>query len=159
LSRLSATPILTFLPGSDKLDQEKPISCGFYRLEKGTPLVYSYTYHEMKIIVEGEVEISDETGQKVHAHAGDVFYFPKGSKITFNTPNHCLAFYVSLGSPSALLSTLANAPDCRLAKGKKEEHNRGMMFKGIPATWVTYGRHSMACRISGQRGATARRTA
>lgn len=51
---------------SEKLDPEKPISAGFYRLEKGTPLVYTYTYHEMKIIIEGEFDISDESGQKVH---------------------------------------------------------------------------------------------
>jgi hypothetical protein len=55
---------------SDKIDTEKPISAGFYRLEKGTPLVYTYTYHEMKIIVEGSFDISDETGNKVHAVAG-----------------------------------------------------------------------------------------
>ena len=58
---------------------EKPIACGFYRLEKGTPLVYTYTYHEMKIIVDGEFDISDERGNKVHAVKGDVFYFPEGS--------------------------------------------------------------------------------
>ena len=51
---------------NDKIDTEKPISCGIYRLEKGTPLVYTYTYHEMKIILEGEFDISDETGQSVH---------------------------------------------------------------------------------------------
>lgn len=28
----------------------------------------------MKIIVDGEFDISDETGQKVHAVKGDVFY-------------------------------------------------------------------------------------
>jgi ethanolamine utilization protein EutQ (cupin superfamily) len=49
----------------------------------------------MKIIVEGEFEISDETGQKVTALPGDVFHFPKGSKITFTTPSYGLAFYVS----------------------------------------------------------------
>lgn len=59
---------------SDQLDPTAPISAGFYRLEKGTPLVYDYTYHEMKIIVDGEFDISDETGQKVHAVKGDVFY-------------------------------------------------------------------------------------
>lgn len=48
----------------------------------------------MKIIVEGEFDISDETGQKVHAVAGDVFYFPKGSKITFTTETYGLGFYV-----------------------------------------------------------------
>ncbi|RDW67010.1 hypothetical protein BP5796_09759 [Coleophoma crateriformis] len=75
-------------------DATAPISAGFYRLEKGTPLVYEYTYHEMKIIVDGEFEISDETGQKVHATKGDVFYFPKGSKITFTTPTFGLGFFV-----------------------------------------------------------------
>jgi ethanolamine utilization protein EutQ (cupin superfamily) len=59
---------------SERNDPTAPISAGFYRLEKGTPLVYEYTYHEMKIIVDGEFDISDETGQKVHAAKGDVFY-------------------------------------------------------------------------------------
>jgi len=74
-------------------DSKAPISAGFYRLEPGTPLVYDYTYHEMKIIVSGSFDISDETGKKVHAVAGDVLYFPKGSKITFTTEEGGLAFY------------------------------------------------------------------
>jgi len=78
---------------NDKIDPEKPVSCGIYRLEKGTPLVYTYTYHEMKIILEGHFNISDETGQTVHAVKGDVFYFPKGSVITFTTDDYGLAFY------------------------------------------------------------------
>ncbi|KAL9106634.1 MAG: hypothetical protein Q9227_008354 [Pyrenula ochraceoflavens] len=78
---------------SEKNDPDKPVSCGIYRLEKGTPLVYTYTYHEMKIILEGEFEISDGTGQSVHAKPGDVFYFPKGAVITFKTNTYGLAFY------------------------------------------------------------------
>ncbi len=31
--------------------------------------------------------ISDETGQEVHARVGDVFHFPKGSVITFQSPS------------------------------------------------------------------------
>lgn len=62
------------IASSQPLDPTSPISAGFYRLEKGTPLVYEYTYHEMKIIVDGEFDISDETGKKVHAVKGDVFY-------------------------------------------------------------------------------------
>lgn len=38
---------------SDKRDPDKPISAGFYRLEKGEPLVYTYTYDEMKVQVVG----------------------------------------------------------------------------------------------------------
>jgi uncharacterized cupin superfamily protein len=90
-SELTTALVCWFI--SDKLDHEKPVTCGFYRLEAGKELVYTYTYHEMKIILEGEVDISDETGQAVHAVAGDVFYFPKGSVITFKTKSHCKAFY------------------------------------------------------------------
>ena len=57
--------------------------------------MYTYTYHEMKILVEGEMDIEDETGQKVHAVPGDVFWFPKGAKITFTTESYGLAFFVS----------------------------------------------------------------
>lgn len=64
-------------------------------MEKGTPLVYTYSYDEMKIILEGQFEISDETGQKVTATQGDVFYFPAGATITFTTPDYGLAFFVS----------------------------------------------------------------
>lgn len=85
-----------YVDESNSSDSSKPISAGFYRLEPGTPLVYDYTYHEMKIIVSGSFDISDETGKKVHAVAGDVFYFPKGSKITFTTEEGGLAFYVSI---------------------------------------------------------------
>lgn len=88
---------------SEKNDADKPISCGLYRLEKGTPLVYEYTYDEMKIILEGEFEISDGTGQKVTAKPGDVFYFPKGAKITFTTPSYGLAFYVCSDILSVLI--------------------------------------------------------
>lgn len=56
--------------------------------------MYEYTYHEMKIILEGEFVISDETGKTVRAGPGDVFYFPRGSKITFSTPSFGVAFYV-----------------------------------------------------------------
>ena len=86
---------------SEKRDPEKPISCGLYRLTKGEPLVYTYTYDEMKIILEGNYTISDETGQKVEAKPGDVFYFPKGSTITFTTTDYGLGFYCGQRAESA----------------------------------------------------------
>lgn len=47
----------------------------------------------MKIILDGVFEISDETGQTVKAGKGDVFFFPKGAKITFKTEEGALAWY------------------------------------------------------------------
>jgi hypothetical protein len=77
----------------------------------------------MKIILEGEFEISDETGQKVTAKPGDVFYFPKGSKITFSTPSYGLAFYVcfffALFSNYRSIANEFPFCSCRLASVKK----------------------------------------
>ena len=76
------------------LDETKPITSGFYRQEAGEELVYEYTYHEMKFIVAGEFHIHDNQGNSVVATAGDVFYFPKGSVITFSSPSFGLGFFV-----------------------------------------------------------------
>ena len=74
-------------------DKEKPITCGFFRMEKGKTLEYDYDYEEMKLIVEGEMIISDESGNRVHAKAGDVFYFAKGSRIRFESPSYGIGFF------------------------------------------------------------------
>ena len=79
---------------SEDTDPEKAISSGLFRLEKGKELVYTYTYDEMKIILEGDFTISDETGQSVKAVPGDHFYFPKGVKVTFTTETYGLGFFV-----------------------------------------------------------------
>ncbi|CAK7902881.1 hypothetical protein CAAN1_16S02168 [[Candida] anglica] len=78
--------------------KEQQMSSGFYRQDKGEPLVYYYDYDEMKIIVEvsGEFFISDETGKKVSASPGDVFYFAKGTTITFEATDTSLAYFVGL---------------------------------------------------------------
>ena len=80
-------------------DKDKTICAGFFRLEKGEKLIYDYDYEEMKIIVDGEFIISDTTGQKVTASAGDVFYFPAGSRITFETENFAVGFFCGQRAP------------------------------------------------------------
>ena len=74
-------------------DSEKPITSGLFRLKAGESLKYTYTYHEMKFIVDGSFIIEDETGQKVTGKPGDLFYFPKGTSITFSTPDFGLGFF------------------------------------------------------------------
>ncbi|KAL9054579.1 MAG: hypothetical protein Q9206_003479, partial [Seirophora lacunosa] len=73
------------------------MSAGFYRLQPGPELVYTYTYDEMKILVEGDMQIAqlaedpaaDGEGEgkkgvslvkeEVDAKKGDTFFFPKGA--------------------------------------------------------------------------------
>ena len=57
-------------------------------------MTYTYTYHEMKLILDGEVTISDDTGQSVTASRGDLFHFPADSTITFTTSDFALAYFV-----------------------------------------------------------------
>ena len=74
-------------------DDDKPITSGLFRLEAGESLEYTYTYHEMKLIVDGSFIIEDETGNKVTATPGDLLYFPKDSSITFSTPDFGIGFF------------------------------------------------------------------
>ena len=63
-------------------------------LEAGESMTYTYTYHEMKIILDGEATISDDTGQSVTASRGDLFHFPADSTITFTSSDFALAYFV-----------------------------------------------------------------
>ena len=74
-------------------DPDTPITAGLFRLEKGKKLTYTYTYYEMKIVLEGEFNIKDSAGMEVIATPGDLLYFPKGSTITFSTPDYGLGFF------------------------------------------------------------------
>jgi len=74
-------------------DSDKPITSGLFRLKAGESLKYTYTYHEMKFIVAGSFIIEDESGQKANVKAGDLLYFPKGTKMTFTTDDFGLGFF------------------------------------------------------------------
>ncbi|KAL8716101.1 MAG: hypothetical protein Q9220_000006 [cf. Caloplaca sp. 1 TL-2023] len=81
-----------------------PISAGFYRLEPGPELLYTYTYDEMKILVQGDMQIAQLEAEKgegkdkivkeeVNAKAGDTFFFSKGAVIRFRTKEGGLAWF------------------------------------------------------------------
>ena len=74
-------------------DPDSPITCGLFRMEKGNSLQYTYTYDEAKIIVEGEMTISEKDGATVEAKAGDILYFDKGADMTFSSNSYGLGFY------------------------------------------------------------------
>ena len=67
---------------------------GLYKLLAGPHLDYTYDYEEFKYIVNGEFHLTDGTGQKVVAKAGDLMYFPKGCPVRFESPKFALGFFV-----------------------------------------------------------------
>ena len=79
------------LGSSDNADA--PISFGFFRMEAGEQLEYTYSYDECKIIVGGEMTVTEEGGQTVDVSAGDVLFFPNGTKTIFTSKSSGLGFY------------------------------------------------------------------
>ncbi|BGP17509.1 hypothetical protein JCM10213_008243 [Rhodosporidiobolus nylandii] len=76
-------------------EQDKPISCGFFTVKAGEPFTYTYGYNELKLVVEGTLILEDKTkGVRIEAHPGDTLSIPKGTPVTFSSPNFAKAFYV-----------------------------------------------------------------
>jgi ethanolamine utilization protein EutQ len=70
------------------------MSAGFFELKASEPLVYTYTYDEMKVVIAGEFILTDETtGDVTHARERDVLFFPKGTTVRFETPDYGLGFF------------------------------------------------------------------
>ncbi|WP_253827516.1 cupin domain-containing protein [Prauserella aidingensis] len=81
-----------------------PMCAGYFELKSADePLIYTYEYDEMKVVLEGEFLLVDkDTGQKLVAGPKDAIFFPKGSVIEFSTPSYALAFYVGYRDASLL---------------------------------------------------------
>ena len=71
-----------------------PITAGFFRMEAGNPLEYTYSYDECKIMLEGEMTIAEENGETVNLKPGDIVYFDAGTKVVFSSATSGTAFYV-----------------------------------------------------------------
>ena len=69
-----------------------PMGAGYMSLDKGE-MAWTLTYDEIDIVLEGELVIT-RGGEQVRGKTGDVIYIPKGSSITFGTPNWTRFVYV-----------------------------------------------------------------
>ena len=75
-------------------NSNSPITCGFFKMEAGNPLEYTYSYDECKIMLEGEMTLTEAGGETVTMKPGDVVYFDSGTTITFSSSSSGTAFYV-----------------------------------------------------------------
>jgi ethanolamine utilization protein EutQ len=69
-----------------------PMGAGYMSLDKGE-MQWTLTYDEIDIVLEGELVIT-RGSEQVRGKTGDVIYIPKGSSITFGTPNWARFVYV-----------------------------------------------------------------
>lgn len=72
-----------------------PLTFGMFRMNKGEALPYTYEFDEFKLVLEGEITVTDDTGAVHKFKAGDVMQFGKDMKVTFSSPSTGLAFFVA----------------------------------------------------------------
>ena len=73
-------------------EDRSPMGAGYMSLDKGE-MQWTLTYDEIDIVLEGELVIT-RGNEQVRGKTGDVIYIPKGSSITFGTPNWTRFVYV-----------------------------------------------------------------
>jgi ethanolamine utilization protein EutQ (cupin superfamily) len=64
-------------------------------MEKGKSFVFDYNYEEMKLPVEGEMTIGDETRQTVTVKPADVLCLPKGAASLLHPPAAALGSFAA----------------------------------------------------------------
>ncbi len=67
------------------------MATGFMEIEK-TSFDWTLGYDELDYIVEGNMDITID-GKTYRGHAGDVFFIPMNTSITFSSPDYCKFFF------------------------------------------------------------------
>lgn len=74
-------------------DDGSPIAAGYMTLTEGS-FWWDFTYDEVQVVLEGELHLGGDGGDQV-GYPGDIFFIPKGSRITFGTPSWTKFVYVT----------------------------------------------------------------
>lgn len=81
-------------------EQSPHLAAGFMEMEESA-FDWTLTYNEVDYVIEGTLDIIVD-GKTYRGHAGDVFYIPEGTSITFATPDKCKFFYATTPWPAFL---------------------------------------------------------
>tara|TARA_B100000378_G_scaffold239321_1_gene207119 strand:- start:368 stop:703 length:336 start_codon:yes stop_codon:yes gene_type:complete len=76
-------------------NKDAPITCGLFKQEAGNPCPYTYEAEEFKILLEGELSVTNDRGETYDMKPGEILFFGKGEKVEFSSKSSGLAFYVA----------------------------------------------------------------
>ncbi|MFV2048333.1 hypothetical protein KDJ21_026175 [Metabacillus litoralis] len=83
--------------------RENALSVGFYSMQKTTDSFdFEYKFLEIKVIVRGNIIVSDTNGNKYVGEVGDVFIFNPGTVVTFEGESDGDAIYTAHRLPEPL---------------------------------------------------------
>lgn len=76
-------------------NKSAPITAGLFRMGQGQAMPYTYEFDEFKLVLEGEMTVTEESGNVYELKAGDLIQFSAGAKVNFSSHSSGLAFYVA----------------------------------------------------------------
>jgi ethanolamine utilization protein EutQ (cupin superfamily) len=101
----------------------------------------------MQYIVDGEIHISDGTGKTFVGKAGDLFWLPSGSRVTYFTPRSASTYVViadkalpSSPTESVRATPISHFPNLKDRKNKRfQEYREGLAPKASSAFFDEVG--------------------
>jgi len=76
-------------------NKDAPITCGLFKQEVGEPCPYTYEAEEFKILIEGDLSVTNDRGEVFDMKPGEILFFGKGENVKFSSKSSGLAFYVA----------------------------------------------------------------
>ncbi|WP_091588429.1 cupin domain-containing protein [Alteribacillus bidgolensis] len=74
---------------------ENAIQMGYFSMQPSEDLEYTYTFLEIKVIVNGKIVVRDDQGKKYVGEAGDVFIFSPETTVIFDGTSDGDAIYTA----------------------------------------------------------------
>ncbi|VTO81649.1 unnamed protein product [Fusarium graminearum] len=72
---------------------KNPLTAAYLRIDKGPPVSPPvYSFDEAGIVIEGEVNFTDETGNSATLYKGDTFLIRRGSDMMVSSNRHGVIF-------------------------------------------------------------------
>jgi ethanolamine utilization protein EutQ (cupin superfamily) len=85
-------------------DKENAVQLGYFSMQPGESFTFTYTFLEMKVVLNGKIVIIDDKGEKYVAEQGDVLIFTPDTTVIFDKESNGDAIYTAhrLPEPSFL---------------------------------------------------------
>ncbi|WP_158738278.1 hypothetical protein [Alteribacillus sp. YIM 98480] len=73
--------------------KEKALSMGYFSMQTSEDFKFTYTYLEIKVVINGKIIIRDDSDKKYVAEAGDVLIFTPDTTVIFDGESNGDAIY------------------------------------------------------------------
>jgi uncharacterized cupin superfamily protein len=82
--------------------KENAIQLGYFSMQPSEDFEFTYTFLEVKVVINGKIIVRDDRGEKYVGEAGDVFIFTPETTVIFDSESDGDAIYTGHRLPEPL---------------------------------------------------------